>query len=118
MSIIKTVEVPDSHRLTIVVPREVPAGPTVLTFTPASIRKMTESEELKYINRNAEWLNREAEDVLAYQNIDTFEDDLERLTPQELAVMRGTVVPFNIADIVLDHDDQLLNFQSGEDRPV
>ena len=36
MSITQTVEVPDSHRLTIDVPREVPAGPVILTFTPAS----------------------------------------------------------------------------------
>ena len=35
MSITQTVEIPDSHRLTIDVPREVPAGPVILTFTPA-----------------------------------------------------------------------------------
>jgi hypothetical protein len=35
MSITQTVDVPDSHRLTIDVPHEVPAGPVVLTFTPA-----------------------------------------------------------------------------------
>jgi hypothetical protein len=35
MSFTQTVEVPDSHRLTIDVPREIPAGPVVLTFTPA-----------------------------------------------------------------------------------
>jgi hypothetical protein len=34
MSITQTVEVPDSHRLTIDVPREVPAGAVILTFTP------------------------------------------------------------------------------------
>ena len=34
MSVTQTVEVPDSHRLTIDVPREIPAGPVVLTFTP------------------------------------------------------------------------------------
>jgi hypothetical protein len=34
MSITQTVEVPASHRLTIDVPREVPAGPVILTFTP------------------------------------------------------------------------------------
>jgi hypothetical protein len=32
--ITQTVEIPASHRLTIDVPREVPAGPAVLTFTP------------------------------------------------------------------------------------
>jgi hypothetical protein len=34
MSITQTVEVPASHRLTIDVPREIPAGETILTFTP------------------------------------------------------------------------------------
>jgi hypothetical protein len=34
MSITQTVEVPASHRLTVDVPREVPAGPVILTFTP------------------------------------------------------------------------------------
>jgi hypothetical protein len=32
--ITQTVEVPASHRLTVDVPREVPAGPVILTFTP------------------------------------------------------------------------------------
>jgi len=35
MSITQTVTIPDDHRLTIEVPREVPAGPVILTFTPA-----------------------------------------------------------------------------------
>ncbi|MDR0312910.1 MAG: hypothetical protein LBI14_04875 [Treponema sp.] len=35
MSITQTVEIPASHRLTIDVPREVPEGRTILTFTPA-----------------------------------------------------------------------------------
>jgi hypothetical protein len=34
MSITQTVEVPASHWLTVDVPREVPAGPVILTFTP------------------------------------------------------------------------------------
>jgi hypothetical protein len=34
MSITQTVDVPASHRLTIDVPREIPAGPVILTFTP------------------------------------------------------------------------------------
>jgi hypothetical protein len=37
MSVTQTVEVPASHRLTIDVPREIPAGRTILTFTPASV---------------------------------------------------------------------------------
>ena len=35
MSVTQTVDIPANHRLTIDVPREVPAGRTVLTFTPA-----------------------------------------------------------------------------------
>jgi hypothetical protein len=34
MTIQQTVDIPASHRLTIEVPREVPAGPVILTFTP------------------------------------------------------------------------------------
>jgi hypothetical protein len=34
MTVTQTVEVPVSHRLTIDVPREVPAGAVILTFTP------------------------------------------------------------------------------------
>jgi len=36
MSITQTVEVPANHRLIVDVPREIPAGRTILTFTPAS----------------------------------------------------------------------------------
>ena len=34
MSITQTVDIPDSHRLVIEVPREIPTGPVILTFTP------------------------------------------------------------------------------------
>ena len=36
MSITQTVEVPANHRLIVDVPREIPAGRTILTFTPAT----------------------------------------------------------------------------------
>ena len=36
MTIEQTVVIPASHLLTIEVPREVPEGPVILTFTPAS----------------------------------------------------------------------------------
>ncbi|MDR0455463.1 MAG: hypothetical protein LBH20_02115 [Treponema sp.] len=35
MSVTQTVEIPANHRLILDVPREVPAGPVILTFTPA-----------------------------------------------------------------------------------
>jgi hypothetical protein len=34
MTVTQTVEIPASHRLTIDVPREVPSGAVILTFTP------------------------------------------------------------------------------------
>jgi len=37
MSVTQTVEVPASHRLTIDVPPEIPAGPVILTFTPKAM---------------------------------------------------------------------------------
>jgi hypothetical protein len=41
------------------------------TVSPVPARsKMTEMEELEYINRNADRLNAEAEDVLSYQELD------------------------------------------------
>jgi hypothetical protein len=39
MSITQTIEVPESHRLTIEVPSEIPAGPVILTFTPKAAPK-------------------------------------------------------------------------------
>jgi hypothetical protein len=48
MSITQTVEVPASHRLTIDVPREVPAGKTILTFTPAVEQKAAAEDGLGY----------------------------------------------------------------------
>jgi len=36
MSVTQTVEIPVNRRLTIDVPREVPVGRTILTFTPAT----------------------------------------------------------------------------------
>jgi len=46
MSITQTVEIPDSHRLVIDVPREVPAGRTIIAFTPASERRTKEDAQL------------------------------------------------------------------------
>jgi hypothetical protein len=72
MSVTQTVEIPTSRRLTIDVPHEIPAGRAILTFTPASTarEKMSEAQEIELINRNAERLNREALDVLSFQNLD------------------------------------------------
>ena len=128
MTITQTVEIPADRRLIIDVPYEIPAGQVILTFTspsseavvaPSPVRKkMTEAEEIEYINRNAESLNREAEDVLLYQDIDGFEEDFERLAPLDSAIMRDTTVPFSLADIVFDRDDKRLKPASGETHPV
>jgi hypothetical protein len=45
------------------------AAPAAISPAPAR-PKMTEAEELEYINRNADRLNAEAEDVLSYQDLD------------------------------------------------
>ena len=70
MTITQTVEIPTNRRLTIDIPSEIPPGPVILTFTPASVgkKRMTEAEEIELINRNAERLNRETMDILSYQN--------------------------------------------------
>jgi len=39
MSVTQTVIIPADRRLTIEVPREVPAGPVILTFSPAQVPK-------------------------------------------------------------------------------
>jgi len=70
MTITQTIEIPADRRITLEVPREIPTGPVILTFTVPQAdkkRKMTEAEEIEYINRNADRLNAEALDVLSYQ---------------------------------------------------
>ena len=44
MSVTQAVEIPANHRLTIDVPREVPAGPVILTFTPAANQRVIRDE--------------------------------------------------------------------------
>ena len=106
MSITQTVDIPDNHKLTIDVPSEVPTGPAVLTFTPAPKRKLTAEEEVEYFKQNADWLNKQAEETLEFQDLDAFEEDLKRLTPQMIAVLRDTVVPINLAELIANRDDE------------
>jgi hypothetical protein len=68
----QTIEIPNSRRLTIDVPRAIPTGKVMLTFTskpkaPASMG--SEARDIELINRNAERLNQEALDVLSFQNL-------------------------------------------------
>jgi len=70
MTITQTIEIPADRRITLEVPREIPAGRTIIAFTPAKAetkRKVTEAEEIEYINRHANRLNAEAMDALSYQ---------------------------------------------------
>ena len=46
MTIEQTVEIPPSHRITIDVPREVPEGPVILTFTPVTGNEDIKQEEI------------------------------------------------------------------------
>jgi len=82
MTITQTVDIPADHRLTIDVPSEVPEGQVILTFTPAKKTadqrpRMTAAEEMEYINRNAEWLNKQAEDSLEFL-CDAMKEHFER----------------------------------------
>jgi len=60
--------------LIIDVPREIPVGRTILSFTPVSAKMIDTAEynerDLELINLNAEQLNKEALDVLSFQNLD------------------------------------------------
>ena len=73
------VDITASRRITIDIPQEIPLGKTILTFTPASAGRdriqRSESRDIEIINQNAEELNREAMDVLSYQDLylDAFE---------------------------------------------
>jgi hypothetical protein len=65
MTITQTVEIPDSHRLVIDVPREIPAGLVVLSFTSQSGQE-AEMDETEYLMRspaNRERLDRAIKNV-------------------------------------------------------
>ena len=75
MAITQTVEVPADRRITLEVPREVPMGQVILTFTPAPAVKpyakaeeKSEERDIELFKLHAERLNAEALDVLSYQD--------------------------------------------------
>jgi hypothetical protein len=76
MIVEQTVEIPANRKLIIDVPREVPAGRTILTFTPApaaaaqAVPEKSEARDIELFSQNAERLNREALDVLSFQSLD------------------------------------------------
>ena len=69
MSITQTVEVPANRRLTIDVPREVPTGPVILTFTPAANQRSDIEDDCplcaKYRDPETGWLIPNAETAAA-----------------------------------------------------
>jgi len=74
MTITQTVDIPANRRITLEVPREVPTGPVILSFTPAQTLPKTseksEERDIELFKLHAERLNAEALDVLSYQDID------------------------------------------------
>jgi len=66
----------------------------------ADTKEQRAAREKAAFTKYAEKLNAEAEDVLLYQDLDSFEEDLKRFTSQELAVLHDTTVPFSPADLV------------------
>jgi hypothetical protein len=75
MTITQTVEIPANRRLVIDIPREIPTGPVILTFTPAakapgSAVEKSEARDIELFKLHAERLNAEALDVLSYQDVD------------------------------------------------
>ena len=46
MTITQTVEIPADRRLIIDVPREIPAGQVILTFTPASVKEADSAKSM------------------------------------------------------------------------
>ena len=79
MTITQTIEIPANRRITLEVPPQIPAGRTIISFTPIAANKIDavadipgkyNKRDLELINLNAEQLNREALDVLSYQKLD------------------------------------------------
>ena len=63
MSITQTVNVPDSHRLAIDVPCEIPAGPVILTFTPYGKEKCEFEDLLSVSNSTLDFWDNEDDEI-------------------------------------------------------
>ena len=63
MSITQTVDIPDSHWLTINVPREVPAGPVILTFTPYGMNEDEFKDFLSVSNSTLDFWDNEDDEI-------------------------------------------------------
>jgi hypothetical protein len=81
MAITQTIDIPANRRLIIDVPREIPVGPAVLTFTPAD-----EADETEYLNASP--ANR------------------ERLKKAIEEIERGDLVTFNSIEEAIKHTEE------------
>ena len=80
MIITQIIEIPADRRIILEVPCEVPIGRANVEYniTPfvkkKTKRKISEKEEIDWINKNIEWLKKEAIDNLSYQYWNPLED--------------------------------------------
>jgi len=63
MIITRIVEIPANHRLTIDVPREIPAGPVILTFTPCDKNKCEFEALLSLSNNTLDFWDNEDDEI-------------------------------------------------------
>ena len=87
MSVTQTVDIPASHRLVIDVPREVPEGPVILTFTPAAA------------GRSEPALKSTDEGTSPHSHSDALKRILSQPTPRADALLG---VAANLGDITLE----------------
>jgi hypothetical protein len=93
MSVTQTVDIPESHRLVIDVPREVPAGRSVISFTPSADMEpeMDETEYLLSTSANREHLDRaiNSEKIVAFDTMEQLEECVrERDTGKGAALLQ------------------------------
>ena len=80
MTITQIIDIPADRRIILEVPREIPIGSAnveykITPFVKKKVKqKMTEEEEITWINNNIEWLNKEAMENLSYQ-VPLWEDE-------------------------------------------
>jgi hypothetical protein len=75
MTITQTVEIPaDRRSITLEIPRGIPSGKTIISFTPAksiaNLPEKSEERDIELFKLHADRLNAEALDVLSYQSPD------------------------------------------------
>ena len=72
MSVTQTVEIPDDRRLVLDVPGEVPTGPVVLTFTPATKGRFRMAEDFDE-GHKGQLITQKINEI--YEKLDTKEFD-------------------------------------------